>query len=178
MGEYPPKLVRATETAFGTLLGLSDGREIPIDIGPARLSEALENYERPPLAELLSAQSLCVFADIWEMRAADWDKTSATVLASSVAEAALASAPILWAMFGQPASVVQDLPQRVYGGLDQVLYTSHPFQFRPDPNRSAPWVRGLLSASGGRLFNMWVHVGSGQVEVESDVLMGHFVEGA
>ena len=30
--------------------------------------------------------------------------------------------------------------------------------------------------SGGRLFNTWVHLGSGVVEVESDVLVGHFVE--
>ena len=32
--------------------------------------------------------------------------------------------------------------------------------------------------AGGRLFNTWVHLGSGEVEVESDVLMGHFVERA
>jgi hypothetical protein len=176
MSDYPSKLVQVAATAFGSLLTLSDGREVPIDIGPDRLSQALVAYERPPLSELLAARSLGVFADTWEMTAEDWQRISAIIRASPVAAAALRQAPSVWEVFGQPAAFVRELPQRVYGGLAQALYTSHPFQFRPDPNRPVPWCRGLLSASGGRLFNTWVHLGSGEVEVESDVLVGHFVE--
>jgi hypothetical protein len=176
MGDYPPKLVQIVATAFGSLLTLSDGREFPINISPDRLSEALVAYERPPLSELLVARCLGVFADTWATAAEDWQRISAIVRASSVAAAALREAPSVWLMFSQPAAFVRELPQRVYGGMAQALYTSHPFQFLPDPNRHTPWCRGLLSASGGRLFNTWVHLGSGEVEVESDVLLGHYVE--
>lgn len=176
MGDYPPKLVTVAATAFGSLLTLSDGRKVPIDIGPNRLSQALVAYERPSLTELLTARSLGVYADTWETTAEEWLRISATVRASRVAEAAFRQAPSVWEVFGQPAVLVRELPQRVYGGLAQALYTSHPFQLRPDPNRPAPWCRGLLSASGGRLFNTWVHLGGGQVEVESDVQVGHYVE--
>jgi hypothetical protein len=176
MSGYPPKLVRITETAFGSLLALSNGREVPIDIGLVRLSQALVAFERPPLSELLAARSLEVYTDKWETAAEDWERISAVVLASPVAAAAFGQAPPIWGVFGQPAVFVRELPQRVYGGLEQALYTSHPFKFRPDPNQPAPWVRGLLSSSGGRLFNTWVDLDGGEVEVESDVLVGHFVE--
>lgn len=134
------------------------------------------DFERPPLAELIAARSLSVFADAWKTAAGDWERISTAVLASSVAEAALGEVSSVWRMLGQPAMVVRELPQRVYGGLEAALYTCHPFQFRLDPNRSAPWYRALLSASGSRLFNTWVHLDSGQVEVESGVLLGHYVE--
>jgi hypothetical protein len=176
MSEYPPRLVQVSATAFGSLLALSDSRVIPINISPARLNQALVEYGRPALAEFLAGQSLGVFADTWETATADWDRISAAILTSALAAAAFGQVPAVWEVCGQSVSVVRDLPQRVYGGLGQALYTSHPFQFRPDPNRPAPWVRGLLSASGGRLFNTWVHLGSGQIEVDVDVLMGHFVE--
>jgi hypothetical protein len=35
MGDYPAKLVRVTKSAFGSVLALSDGREVRIDIRPA-----------------------------------------------------------------------------------------------------------------------------------------------
>lgn len=176
MGDYPPKLVRIAATTFGSLLTLSDGREVPIDIGPDRVNQALMAYQRPPLSELLAAQSLDVFADTWKTTPDDWQRISAVVRASRVAAAALRLAPSVWEVFVQPVSLVRELPQRVYGGLAQGLYTSHQFQFRPDPNRPTPWHRGLLSAPSGRLFNTWVHLESGKVEVESGVLVGHFLE--
>jgi hypothetical protein len=176
MADYPPKLVRVTETAFGSLLALSDSREVHIDVRPDRLSHALVAFERPPLAALLAAQSLDVYAGTWETAAQDWERISAAILASPAAAAAFGDVPSVWGMFGQPAAFVRELPQRVYGGLDQALYTCHRFQFQPDPNRPAPWCRSLLSASGGRLFNTWVHLNRGQVEVESEILPGHFVE--
>jgi len=117
-----------------------------------------------------------VFADTWAMTAEEWQRISAIVCTSPAAAAVLRQAPSIWEVFGQPAARVRGLPQRVYGGLTQALYTLHPFQFRPDSSRPAGWCRELLSASGGRLFNTWVRLGSGEVEVESDVLVGHFVE--
>lgn len=176
MGDYPPKLIQVAATTFGSLLTLSDGREVPIDIGPDRLNQALLDYERPPLSELLETRSLAVFAGAWEMTDEDWQRVSAIIRASPVAAAALRQAPSVWDVFDQSAAFVRALPQRVYGGLAQAIYTSHSFQFRPDPNRPARWCRGLLSASGGRLFNTWVHLGNGEVEIETDALVGHFVE--
>lgn len=41
MSDDPPKAVQVAATAFGSVLTLSDGREVPIDIGPDRLSQAL-----------------------------------------------------------------------------------------------------------------------------------------
>lgn len=173
---FPPKLVRVTETVFGSLLTLSDGREVPITIRPDRLSQALVAYERPSLADLLATYSLEVYADTWATTAADWKRISAAVLASPIAIAMFGQIPSIWEMFGQAAAMVRDLPQRVYGGLAQALYTSHPFQFRPDPNRPSPWYYGLLSASGGQLFKTWIHLSSGEVQVESGEIAGHFVE--
>jgi hypothetical protein len=176
MGEYPPKLMQVATTAFGSLLTLSDGREVPINISPDCLSRALVANERPPLSELLANRSLDVFAGMWETTAEEWQRIGDLVRASPVAAAALGEAPSVGEVFGQPVAFVHELPQRVYGGLEQALYTSHPFEFRRDPNRPAPWYRGLLSATGGRLFNIWVHLAGGEVEVEMGVRMGHFLE--
>jgi hypothetical protein len=176
MGDYPPKLIGVTQTSSGAILALSDGRAIPTDIGPDRLNQALEACGRPPLDELLAASSLAVFADRWDTMDSDWDRICAAIVASPVANAAFNQIPSVWAAFHQPATLVGMLPQRVYGGLDQALYTSHRFHFRTDPNRPFLWRRSLLSAPGGRIFNTWVHMDHGQVEVEAAVLPGHFVE--
>lgn len=176
MGNYPPKLERIIGTPFGSLLILSDGREVPINISAGRLSQALVGFGRPPLDELLASRSLAIYADHWETTAEEWGEVSTAVRASPVAATAFGDVPPIWGTFGQPAVVVRGLPHRVYGGLEQALYTSHPFHFRSDPNRPAPWVRALLGAPGGRLINTWVHRASGRVEVVSDVLPGHYLE--
>lgn len=176
MSDYPPKLVQIAPTAFGSLLTPSDGRGVPINVGPDRLGKALAAYHRPPLVELVAAHSLHVYADTWRTTDEDWQRVSAIVHRSPVAAGALRQAPSVWDVFGQPAVVVRGLPQRVYGGLEQGLYPSHPFGFGPDPNRPAPWVRGLLSAPGGRLFTTWVRLDGGRVEVEGGIVQGHFVE--
>jgi hypothetical protein len=121
MGDYPPKLVQVTATAFGSLLTLSDGREIPINVSPDRLSQVFLAYERPPLREVLAARSLGVYADTWVTTVEDWQQISAIVRASPVAMAAFRQAPCIWEVFSQPAAFVRELPQRVYGGLEQAL---------------------------------------------------------
>ncbi len=176
MSEYPPKLVRVTETVVGSILALSDGRNVPIDIALTRLSQALTDHERPPLSELLADKSLGVYAANWETTGEQWLQISTRVLTSTVAAVAFGEVSSIWDVFGRSAAVVRELPQRVYGGLSQALYTVHPFQFRLDPNRPAPWMRGLLSAPGGLLFNIWVHLDSGEIDIEAEVLWGHYIE--
>jgi hypothetical protein len=163
MGEYPPKVVGMAGTAFGSVLTLSDGRVVPIDIGPERLSQALLAFERPPLSELLVARSLGVYADTWAMTAEDWQRISGVVRASPVAAAAFRQAPAVWEMFGQPAASVRELPQRVYGGLAGALHLAPipvpagPEQARPVVSRPAQRVGrptlqhlGALGQRGGR----------------------------
>lgn len=176
MKEYPPKLVEVAESEFGSVLTLSDSRIVPINIRPERLDTALSEFERPSLRELLASHSLGVFADSWQTPERDWERVSEIVLSSPVAAAKLHDFPGIWGVFEQPAAVVRKLPQRVYGGLDQALYTSHPFQFRVDPNRPSPWCRALLNAAGGWIFETWVHLTLGHVEILGAVLPGHFVE--
>jgi hypothetical protein len=77
----------------------------------------------------------------------------------------------MWEVFGEGYEVVVAKPHRVYGGLEQDLYTSHPFQFRGDPNRPDPWRRALLSAPGGWLFETRVQLQSGAVEIA--VIVNH-----
>ena len=176
MTEYPPKLVQVAGSGFGSVLTLSDGRTVPINIRPERLDQALREFERPTLGELLGSRSLAVFADTWQTPERDWERVSEIVQASPVAVATLHDFPGIWCVFGQPAAAVRELPQRVYGGLEQALYTSHAFQFREDPNRPAPWCRALLNAVGGWVFETWVHLGTGHVEIVGELLPGHFVE--
>ena len=176
MMEYPPKLVEVAESEFGSELTLSDGRTVPINIRPERLDRALKEFARPSLGELLASRSLGVYADSWQTSEAEWQRISEVVRTSPAAVAKLLDFPGVLSVFGQPAAVVQELPQRVYGGLDQALYTSHPFEFRVDPNRPAPWRRALLNVDGGWVFETWVHLALGQVEILGEVLPGHFIE--
>lgn len=176
MTAYPPKLLGIKETVFGSLLTLSDGRRVPIDVRPPRLAEALAEYSSRPLDELLASRSLSVFADIFHTSQDDWTRISHLVRAASAAEAILRRHPTVWDGFHESYEVILGKPHRVYGGLEQALYTSHPFQFRQDPNRPAPWRRALLSAPGGWLFEVWVELQAGEVEVTADILHGHYVE--
>jgi hypothetical protein len=163
-------------SGFGSVLNLSDGCTVPINIRPQRLDRALQEFERPSLGELLTSRSLAVFADVWQTPNLDWERVSEIIQSSLVAVAKFQDFPGIWKVFGLPAAVVRELPHRVYGGLDQALYTSHPFQFLEDPNRPAPWCRALLHAVGGWVFETWVHLDSGHAEVVGEVLPGHFVE--
>lgn len=176
MKEYPPKLVEVAESDFGSVMTLSDSCIVPINIRPERLDTALREFERPSLRELLASHSLGVYADSWQTPERDWERVSEIVRTAPVAVATFRDFPGIWRVFGQPAAVVRQLPQSVYGGLDQALYTSHPFQFRVDPNRPAPWYRALLNAAGGWVFETWVHLALGHVEIRGEVLPGHFVE--
>jgi hypothetical protein len=176
MPEYPPKLHAVEEVEFGSVLTLSDGRTVPTDVRPSRLAEAFAEYGRRPLSELLANRSLAVYADVLQTTPEEWARISRLVRTSPVAEAVLRPHPLTWDGFRESYDVVCDKPHRVYGGLDQGLYTSHPFQFRADPNRPDPWRRALLSAPGGWLFETWVELQSGEVEIAADMLMGHYVE--
>jgi len=176
MVDYPPKLAQVTETAFGSLLTLSDGSAVPINISPARLRQAIQEQRPPELAGYFTPEPLGVYRDEWLLTPEEWDQIRAIVLASRVVANALREASATWNLFFQPASAVRDLPRRVYGGLSKAIYTSHPFQFRIGFSRPVPWLYSQLNASGGRLFRLHVHLERGEVEVERHVKMGHYVE--
>jgi len=176
MPGYPPKLYAVVEATFGSVLALSDGRKVPINVGPCRLAEAFAEFRSRPLVELLARRSLGVFADALQTSQDEWARISRLVRTSPAAEEALRGHPSTWGGFQEPYEVILARPHRVYGGLDQGLYTSHPFQFRSDPNRPAPWRRSLLSAPGGWLFETCVELQSGTVEVATHMLPGHYVE--
>jgi hypothetical protein len=176
MSEYPPKLHAVEEAEFGSVLTLSDGRRVATDVRPARLTEAFAEYSSRSLAELVAKRSLAVFADALQTAPDEWARISHLLRSSPGTQAVLLRHPTTWDGLRQPYDVVLAKPHRVYGGLDQGLYTSHPFQFRADPNRSDPWRRALLSAPGGWLFEAWVELQSGEVEVAGHSLPGHYVE--
>jgi hypothetical protein len=176
MPGYPPKLYAIEEAEFGSVLALSDGRTVPIDVRPSRLAEAFADYSSRSLAEQLAQRSLDVFADAFETSPDEWARISHLVRTSPAAEAALRDHPSTWGAFQDPYEEILARPHRVYGGLGQGLYTSHPFRFRANPNRPDPWRRSLLSAPGGWLFETWIELQSGWVEIAAHMLPGHYVE--
>lgn len=176
MSDHEPKLVSVTEAAFGSLLTLSDGRVIPINISPTRLREAIHEARPAMLAAYFQPEPLGVYADDWLVASEDWDRICAIMQSSHTAARAFGHVPAIWDGFSLPASVVRNLPQRVYGGLWGGIYTSLSFNFKTDSNRSVPWVYAQLHASEGRLFQTWVNMKNGKVEVECGVRMGHYVE--
>jgi hypothetical protein len=176
MTGYPPKLYAVEEAEFGSVLSLSDGRKVPTDVRPSRLAEAIAECSSRSLAELLARRSMGVFADALQTSPDEWARISRLIRTSPAAEAVLRGYSSTWGGFQEPYEVILAKPHRVYGGLDQGLYTSHPFQFRADPNRPEPWRRSLLNAPGGWLFEMWVELQSGSVEIAAHSLPGHYVE--
>jgi hypothetical protein len=61
MAEYPPKLQAVEESPFGSILTLSDGSRVPIDVRQSRLDEVLTEYSSRSLSELVSSRSLGVY---------------------------------------------------------------------------------------------------------------------
>lgn len=175
MPDYPPKLFGIEEAEFGSFLNLSDGRRVPINIRPHRLAEAFAEYSRS-LPALVAGRCLAVFADVLQTSQDEWPLISHLVKTAPATEAILRQHPIVWDSFRENYDTILSKPHRVYGGLEQGLYTSHPFQFRRDPNRPEPWRRALLSAAGGWLFEMWVELRARKVEIAAHVLKGHYVE--
>jgi hypothetical protein len=176
MASNSAKLVQISPAEFGSILTLTNAQTVPINVRPETLDRALREYERPSLAELVAEQSLEVHSLPWQTSEQDWVRVSELILASPVATSKFQGFRSILERFGQPPAVVRELPHRVYGGLSQSLYTSHPFDFREDPTRPAPWVRALLGADGGFVFQTWVDLRSGIVEIECGVAPGHFIE--
>jgi hypothetical protein len=176
MSDYPPKLLKLCEADFGSVLFLNDGRQVSVDVRPSRLNAALCEYGLPPLTESIAYGGLGVFVGYIQMAAAEWDRISDCLRSSSKAQAMFSQFPTLWASFYEPYSAIAVKVHRLYGGLSRSLYTSFPIDFRIDPNRPLPWYRALLSAKGGWLFNTWVHLKRGKVEIEAGQFAGHFVE--
>jgi len=87
-------------------------------------------------------------------------------LASPLAFDTFRDFPCVWRVFGQRAAIVRELPQRVYGGLGQALYTKPCVQI---PGRPKRWRHrgGVLcsSAPGGWVFQTSVHLELGKVEL-------------
>jgi hypothetical protein len=176
VANYPPKLLRLLETDFGSVLLLEDDTQVSIDVRPARLDEALSANGLPTLSELIASHSLGVFVGLFRMTATQWSRISACVRSSTEAAAVFLQFPSLWSGFGESHEIIAAKVHRLYGGLSQFLYTSHPFDFRDDPNRPLPWFRALLNDRDGWLFNTWVNLETAKVEIEAEQHPGHFVE--
>jgi hypothetical protein len=172
----PPKLMRLSETDLGSILFLDDGTQVSIDVRPARLNQAMSEHGRPPLTELIDSRSLGVFVGQLSMSAEQWDRIRECIRSSAEAADVFSRFPKLWTSFEEPYDSIAGKIHRLYGGLAEFLYTSHPFNFRDDPNRPLPWYRALLSAPGGWLFSTWVHLGTGKVKITADQQAGHYVE--
>lgn len=159
------------------MLFLDDGSQVTIDISPERLDEAIIAQRAPPLAELLADRSLAVYVDTLDMTADVWDQVSNHLCRSPKAAEVFEPFPALWSAFRAPYTLVAAMPHRVYGGISHCsMYTTCPINFHADPNRPAAWLRALLSARGEWLFQTWVQLEIGQVEVEAWQAPGHFVE--
>jgi hypothetical protein len=177
MPNYPPKLLRVSEADGGSVLLLEDDGQVAVDVRPARLNEAFLQYGLAPLEDLITARTVGVFVGMSHMTTEQWDRIRECIRSSAVAAEVFRKFPPLWANFREPYDVIVGLPHRVYGGLSKwSLYTSLPVDFGTDPNRPIPWCRALLSASGGWLFNTWVHLETGEAEVVGEQLPGHYIE--
>jgi len=105
-----------------------------------------------PLPKPTSDRSCCLTMVISckpTMTGVQCNRIRECICSSSEAALLFCRFPSLWENFDQPYDVIAGKVYRLYGGLDQALYTSHPFDFRPDSNRPLPWFRALLSNPGG-----------------------------
>src|SRR5262249_39598429 len=126
--------------------------------------------------DLGKRRSVGVFVGQLMMTAEQWDAIRMCVTSSAEGVATLSRFPLLWASFDVPFCNIAARAHRLYGGLSRFLYTSHPIDFREDPNRPLPWYRACLSAPGGWLCVTWANLGTGKVEIELEQQPGHFVE--
>jgi hypothetical protein len=170
-------LIKVSAVEGGSALLLDDGHLLMVDVSPERLDAAIIGQGCSPLIELIAARSLGVYVGMREMTADRWERVGRHLCRSAKFTALLEPFPDLLNAFQLPFSVIEKMAQRVYGGItDRSIYTSHPIDFRPDPNRNCSWLRGLLNARDGWLFETWVNLDTGEVEIEVFQLAGHFVE--
>src|ERR1700733_2708643 len=97
MSNYPPKLLRASETDCGSLLLLDDGGQVAVDVRPSRLNEAILQYGLPSLEDLIAAKTLGVFVGRSQMTAEEWGRIRECIRSSPVAAEILRRFPPLWA---------------------------------------------------------------------------------
>jgi hypothetical protein len=177
MSRYPPKLVDIAGGDGTSILFLDNGETVTVDISPARLNEAIIEQRVPPLADLIAAQSFGVYVDTLDTTPEEWERISHHLCRSARAEEVLESFPVLWDALHSPYAVIAGMSHRVYGGISVAsMYTSCPISFSNNPNRPAPWQRALLSARGDWLFETWVHLDDGRIEIEPFQRPGHYVE--
>lgn len=177
MSNYPPRLVNITGADGVSVLFLDDGSRVTVDITPERLDKAIIAQGAPPLAELLADRSLGVYVDTLDMTADLWDRISNHLCRSPRAADVFKPFPELRSALQAPYTVVAAMPHRVYGGIShRAMYTTCPINFREHRTRPRPWLRAQLSERGEWLFQTWVQLETGQVEVEAWQAPGHFVE--
>jgi hypothetical protein len=177
VSNYPPRLISIAKADTGSILFLDDGSQVTIDISVERLDEAIIAQRAAPLAKLLADRSLGVYVDMLEMTADIWDRVRNHLRRSLRAAEVFKSFPALWSALQAPYAVVAAMPHRVYGGISHwSMYTTCPIDFHDDPNRPAPWLRSQLSTREAWLFETWVQLETGQVQVEAQQSPGHYVE--
>jgi hypothetical protein len=98
---------------------------------------------------LLERRAIGVFVGLFSVNSEQWDRICECIGSSTKAAAMLTRFPSLWRNFEEPYDLVLEKAHRLYGGLSQCLYTSHPFDFQVGASRPRPWYRALLSASDG-----------------------------
>ena len=106
MSNYPPTLVGFSETDFGSVLVLDDHTQVSINVRPARLTEALIEYGRPALVDLINSRSLGVFVGPLNMSTEQWDRISDCIRSSKPAANAFGRFPAIWTCFGEPHGVL------------------------------------------------------------------------
>ncbi len=182
MNRYAPVLTDVLDVAVGSILVLSDGQRVPLNLTYTVLQEHLAAYDFPSLADICRSQNATVYHLPLRITEDEWCMISA-ILRRSPAAAEIRHFAELRDGLELSYPEIQDAPFRLYGGVGQLvnengpdLYTSHPFDFHADGNRECPWYYCLLNARGGHVFKTYVNIETDAVEIESAVIKDHYVE--
>lgn len=171
-----PKLVGIEETGFGSWLHLSDGHQVPIDVRPQRIAEALIEQRIRPLSELLAERSTDVTYDEFRPTREEWTRICEIVLDSRKAKRVLGRHARIWNCFSEPYDVVRDKPHNLFCAREETFFTYHALLFRPDDSRQGQWLRARLRALRGRHFELWAEMQTGAVAIRPSVSFQYELE--
>ena len=194
VSNYPPKLIRLSETDTGSILFLDDGMQVAVDVRPSSLDGALTEYGNLPLAALVESRSLgCLCGPVpYDSRAmgrhpkmyphlnqerSAWHFVGFHRFGHASTSPTTASRQSSSAIRGIVTRPLHEPSHRFSGGAQSpIALVSRASQrnWRLFPHRGC--YRACLNAPGGWLCDIGVNLGTGNVKIEVGKQPGHYVE--
>ena len=188
-----PTLVDTESLDSRCVLVVDDGRRFPLNVSQAVIDAHLKTRGFESLDSVCQARHAEVWPPLDMMKESEWNDIVRILKNAEEARALREHAHIRQGL-SLSYSDIRELPYRLYGGLGQAgwrckFYVSQQFEFRGYPHvskprpwldrvlgRKGPWYYALLNAPGGNLFKTHVNVRREVVEIDTGVVLNHFIE--